>query len=76
MFVFSAASRSVLGPTQPPIPGLFLLGVKLTTHLYLVLRSKTVELYLHSPTRLNDVVLNYLNSGTILPFFLIFYPMN
>jgi hypothetical protein len=34
------------------------LGMKLTTHLQLMPRSRIVELYLHSPTRLNGVVLN------------------
>jgi hypothetical protein len=33
-------------------------GVKLTTHLHLVLKSRMVELYLHSPTRLHGAVLN------------------
>jgi hypothetical protein len=33
-------------------------GVKLTTHLHLVLRVRTLELYLHSPIRLHGVVLN------------------
>jgi hypothetical protein len=56
---FSTASRSVLGPIQPPIQlkpgrGLFLRGqsnqgVKLTIQLYLVPRSKMVSLELHSP---------------------------
>jgi hypothetical protein len=31
--------------------------VKLTTHLRLVLRSRMVELYLHSPTLLHGMVL-------------------
>jgi hypothetical protein len=33
-------------------------GVKLTTHLHLVPRSRKVEPYLHSPTRLHGIVLN------------------
>jgi hypothetical protein len=33
-------------------------GVKLTTNLHLVPRSRMVELYLHSPIRLLGVVLN------------------
>jgi hypothetical protein len=33
-------------------------GVKLTTHLHLVPRSRMVELYLHSPIRLHGVVIN------------------
>jgi hypothetical protein len=32
--------------------------VKLTTHLYLVPRSRMVELYFNCPTRLHGVVLN------------------
>jgi hypothetical protein len=47
-FLFSTSSRQALGPAQPPIqwvPGLFPLGlssrgVKLTTHLQLVRRSR------------------------------------
>jgi hypothetical protein len=30
----------------------------LTTHLHLVLRSRMVELYLHSPTCFHGIVLN------------------
>jgi hypothetical protein len=33
-------------------------SVKLTTDLYLVERSRMVELYLHFPIRLHDVVIN------------------
>jgi hypothetical protein len=33
-------------------------GVKLATHLHLVPRSRIVELYLHSPICLHDIVLN------------------
>jgi hypothetical protein len=47
-FLFTTSSRPVLNPTQPPIqwipgalsPGVKRRGVKLTTHLQLVLRSK------------------------------------
>jgi hypothetical protein len=58
IFFFSIASRPALRPTQPPIQwvpwellprGLLCSGVKLTTHLHLVPRSRRVELYLHSP---------------------------
>jgi len=46
-FLFANTSISVLGPTQPPMqwvpavltPGIKRRGVKLTTHLHLVLRS-------------------------------------
>jgi hypothetical protein len=34
-------------------------GVKLRTHLHLVLRLKYVELYLHSPMRIHYVVHSY-----------------
>jgi hypothetical protein len=48
IFIFTTASRTALGPTQPPtqwVPGSLSLGVKwpglkLTTHLHLVPRSK------------------------------------
>jgi hypothetical protein len=43
IFLFTAASRTTLGPTYPPIqglPGALSLGVKLTTHLQLVLKSR------------------------------------
>jgi hypothetical protein len=35
------------------------LGVKLTTQLHLVPRSRTVELYLHSPTCLHGIMLHF-----------------
>jgi hypothetical protein len=43
ILLFSTASRPALGPTQPPnwgVPG----GVKLTTQLHIVQRSRMVEL--------------------------------
>jgi hypothetical protein len=43
IFVLSSASKPALGPPS----------VKLTSHLYLVPKSRTVELYLHSPERLD-----------------------
>jgi hypothetical protein len=52
IFLFSTASRPVLGPTQSPIQ--LVPGVS-TTYLHLVLRSRMVELYLHSPISLHDV---------------------
>jgi hypothetical protein len=74
--LFSIASIPALGPTQPHIqlvPAALFLGikrpcVKLTTHLCLVLRSRTTELYLHSPIGLDGVVLNWLGTGTTLLF--------
>jgi hypothetical protein len=43
-------------------------GVKLTTHLQLVPRSRMVELYLHSALCLHGTSLNQLNTATTLPF--------
>jgi hypothetical protein len=43
-------------------------AVKLTTHLRLVPRSRMVQLHLHCPIHLHDVVLNSLRTGTTLPF--------
>jgi hypothetical protein len=60
IFLYSTMFRPALGPTQPPIqwlPGFLSPGVKLTTNLHLVLRSRMVELYLHSPIRLHSIVL-------------------
>jgi hypothetical protein len=68
---FSTVSSLALGPTKPRnqwVLGAFSLGVKLTTHLQEKLRSGMVELYLHSPIHLYDIVLNELsmNSFTLL----------
>jgi hypothetical protein len=55
-------------PTHPPmqyLPGLKRLGMKLTTHLRLVPRSRMMDLYLHSPIRLHGAVLNELSIRTI-----------
>jgi hypothetical protein len=56
---------SLLCSTQPSsgvLGTLFLgikqLGMKLTTHLHLVLRLTTVELYLHFPICLHGMALN------------------
>jgi hypothetical protein len=56
IFLFSTASKPNLGPTQPPIqwvpgapfPGIQRKGCEADRHLHLVLRSRMVELYLHS----------------------------
>jgi hypothetical protein len=45
-------------------------GVKLTTHLHLVPKSRMVELYLHSPISLRGVVLNEFNTRKTSPFIL------
>jgi hypothetical protein len=41
--------------------------VEITTYHHIVPRSRMVELYLHSPIRLHDVVLNQLSTGATLP---------
>jgi hypothetical protein len=41
-------------------------GVKLTTHLHPLPRSRMVELYLHSPISLHGMMFNYLRTGTNL----------
>jgi hypothetical protein len=43
-------------------------GVELTTHLHLVLRSIMMEVHPRSAIRLHGVVLNWLSTGTTLPF--------
>jgi hypothetical protein len=66
MFCLSTSSRSVLGPTQPPIqyvpvalsPGVKWLTVKLTTCLQLVLRSRIRGSIHPHPIRLQGKVLN------------------
>jgi hypothetical protein len=44
--------------TRSSFPGVKRQGVKLVTHLHLVLRSWKLELYLHSPIFLHGIVLN------------------
>jgi hypothetical protein len=61
ILLFSIAPRPALGPTKLStqwVPGALPPGIKLTTHLYLVLRLRMVELYLHSPICIQGVVLN------------------
>jgi hypothetical protein len=67
IFLFATASRMSIVPTQPPIQwvaGAFSLGqsdggVKLTTHLHLVPRSKNEWRYTSTPPiRLHGVVLS------------------
>jgi hypothetical protein len=66
IFLLSTAFKPVLGPTQSPIqrvPASVCPGVKQSGHeadLPLVLRLGTVELCLHYPICLQDVVLNYI----------------
>jgi hypothetical protein len=75
IFLFSTSSRSALGPTQPPIqlePELFAReqsgqGLKLTTHLHLVPRSRTVNPDLHFPICLHGIVFNWLSTRKSLP---------
>jgi hypothetical protein len=62
-FFFSTLSRPALGSTQPPIQwvlGALSQGVKLTTHLQLVQRSRKCDPYIHSPIHLHGIVLNSL----------------
>jgi hypothetical protein len=67
ILIFTTASRTALGPTQPPVqwvPGALSLGVKrLGREADHSLPSSTevkeyVELYLHSPIRFHGMVLS------------------
>jgi hypothetical protein len=69
--------RLALGPTHPPIqwvPGALSLGVnrpgREADHSSPTSAEvkKNVDLYIHFPIRLHGVVINYLRSGTTLPF--------
>jgi hypothetical protein len=64
--------------TQKPLIQLVLgaisSGVKLTTHLHLVPRSRMMELHLHSPIRLHGILLNYLIRRMTLPFTTLMHP--
>jgi hypothetical protein len=61
-FFFPLRPYQLLSLIQPPIQWVPAKqggqGLKLTTHLHLVSRSRMVKIYLHSPIRLDDVVLN------------------
>jgi hypothetical protein len=64
-FLYFTVSRPALGPTQPPIqriPGVLSPGIKQlgreVDHSPPVLRSRMVELYLHSPICLLGLVFN------------------
>jgi hypothetical protein len=51
------------------VPEALSLEVKLTTHFQLVPRSRYCGyIYIHSPIRLQGIVLNYLSTGTTLPY--------
>jgi hypothetical protein len=68
-FLFSTSSRLALGSTQRPIQwvlGTLSRGVKLTTHLQLVPRSRRRGSIRPFPIRLLYVLLNQLNTGTTL----------
>jgi hypothetical protein len=76
IFLFNTASRTALGPTQPPInwvPGALSWGwsgrgVKLTIHLHLVPRSKNEWSYTSTPPiRLHGVVFSS-STGITLTF--------
>jgi hypothetical protein len=67
IFLFTTASRTALGPTQPPIqciPGALSLGIKRPgreadhSPPFSVEVKEWVELYLHPPVRLHGVVLS------------------
>jgi hypothetical protein len=61
IFLYSTASRLLLGPTQPPNQwetGVKWLGVEVTTHHLLLPNSINVELHLHSHIHFHGVVLN------------------
>jgi hypothetical protein len=75
---FSTSSRPVLGPTQPPIqwvsgalsPGVKRPGREDDHALPISAKvEKNVDLYIHSPIRLDGVVLNQLSTVTTLSFF-------
>jgi hypothetical protein len=78
----STASRSVLGPTQPPIqwvPGTLSPRVKRpgreAKHSFpSSVEVKMVALYLQSRTRLHGIVLNQLSTGSTLPSLFILPP--
>jgi hypothetical protein len=81
-YFFSVAARKILGSTQPPIQcvkgvlfpeGKAVVGVKLTTHLHLMPRSRMMELYLHSARVLNYIIKYRDNFTFPFNFFLIWW---
>jgi hypothetical protein len=58
---YTASNSMDLGASPP---GVKKSGLKMTTHLHLVPKSRRVELYLHSPIWLHGIVLNQLSTGT------------
>jgi hypothetical protein len=68
-FLFSTSSRPAVGSTIQGLPGAISRGVKLTTHLQLVPRSRKCSyIHLPPPTSLHGIVLNYLSTSITLPF--------
>jgi hypothetical protein len=75
-FLFSTFSRPAMGPTQPLIqrvavnlsPRVNRQGLKLTTHLQQVPRTRNVDVYVHFTIRLHGVVLMVKNFLPISDF--------
>jgi hypothetical protein len=65
--LFSTATRSAVGPSKSPVRHVPP-AVKLTTHIHLLPRLRMVTLSLHSPLRLQAVVLTYLRACGALLF--------
>jgi hypothetical protein len=73
IFLFSTTIKPILGPTKPRmqwVPGAASTGVKRPgreAYHSLPSRLRMVEVQVHSPICLHDVVLNWLCPATILP---------